>query len=259
MDLGIHGKKAIVCASSRGLGKACASALASAGVQLVINGRDQANLAAVAREIEETKGVSVTAICGDVTTDEVRTALLNACPEPDILVLNSGGPAPGKFLDYDREQWRDAVDRGMISPLLFVRAVLPGMRARKFGRIINIASAMVTTPRPHMTLSAGPRTGLVAALKAISLDVARDNVTINNLLPERIDTDRQHYMAQQTAQREGIDYETARKKQVQSIAAGRLGRPEEFGATCAFMCSVHAGFMSGMNLHLDGGTYPALV
>lgn len=259
MDLGIQGKKAIVCASSRGLGKACASALAAAGVQLVMNGRDQAVLAAAVREIEEKTGVTATAICGDVTTQEVRTALLQACPEPDILVLNSGGPAPGKFLDYDRDQWRDATDRLMISPLLFVRDVLPGMRERKFGRIINIASAMVTTPRSHMTLSAGPRTGLVGALKAISLEVARDNVTIHNLLPERLDTDRQRYMAQKTAEREGIDYETARKKQVQSIAAGRLGHPDEFGATCAFFCSVHAGFMSGMNVHLDGGSYPALV
>lgn len=259
MDLGIQGKKAIVCASTKGLGRACAEALAAAGVQLTINGRDRATVEAAAKEIEAKTGVSVAAVAGDVTTDPVRTALIAACPEPDILVLNGGGPAPGKFVDYGREEWLDAVERGMISPLLLVRAVLPGMRQRKFGRIINIASAMVTTPRPHMTLSSGPRTGLIAALKGVSLDVAKDNVTIHNLLPERVDTDRQHYMALKTAEREGIDYETARKRQVQSVAANRLGRPEEFGATCAFFCSVHAGYMSGMNVHLDGGSYPALV
>ena len=259
MDLGLQGKKAIVCASTRGLGRACADALAAAGVQLTINGRDRAKLDAAAKDIQAKAGVPVSAVGGDVTTDEVRAQLIAACPEPDILVLNSGGPAPGKFLDYGKKEWLDAVERGMIAPLLFVRAVLPGMRERKFGRIINIASAMVTTPRPHMTLSSGPRTGLVAALKGVALDVAKDNVTIHNLLPERLDTDRQHYMALKTAEREGIDYETARKKQIQSIAANRLGRPEEFGATCAFFCSTHAGFMSGMNVHLDGGSYPALV
>jgi 3-oxoacyl-[acyl-carrier protein] reductase len=147
----------------------------------------------------------------------------------------------------------------MISPLLLTQAVLPAMKQRRFGRIVNITSAMVTTPRPHMTLSAAPRAGLTAAMKAISLDVARYNVTINNMLPERIDTDRQHYMAQQTAKRDNITYDEARRRQVASIAAGRLGEPREFGAMCAFLCSNLAGFMSGQNLHLDGGSYPALV
>ena len=147
----------------------------------------------------------------------------------------------------------------MVSPLLLAQRVIPGMVARKFGRIINITSAMVTTPRPHMSLSSGSRAGLTAVMKGLSLDLAKHNVTINNLLPERIDTDRQHQMAQDMMKRFSITYEEARRRQVDSIAAKRLGRPEEFGATCAFLCSAHAGFMSGQNIHLDGGSYPSLV
>ncbi|MDB5650517.1 MAG: 3-oxoacyl-ACP reductase [Hyphomicrobiales bacterium] len=147
----------------------------------------------------------------------------------------------------------------MIAPIMMVRAVLPSMIARRFGRIVNITSAMVTTPRPHMTLSSGARAGLTASLKGLSLDVAKHNVTINNLLPERIDTARQHQMANDMMKRFSITYEEARLKQVESIAARRLGLPSEFGATCAFVCSVHAGFMSGQNIHLDGGSYPALI
>ena len=147
----------------------------------------------------------------------------------------------------------------MIAPLLLTQAVLPAMMARQFGRIVNITSAMVTTPRPHMTLSSAPRAGLTAAMKAISLDVARHNITVNNLLPERIDTGRQHYMAEQSARRENISYEQARANQTDSIAARRLGRPEEFGALCAFVCSNYAGFISGQNFHVDGGSYPALI
>jgi 3-oxoacyl-[acyl-carrier protein] reductase len=162
-------------------------------------------------------------------------------------------------MSYGRAEWQAALDANMIAPLLFVRAVLPGMRQRKFGRIINVISAMVTTPRPHMTLSAGARAGLAAALKGVALEVVRDNVTIHNLLPERIDTDRQVYMGRKTAEREGITYEEARARQVESIAARRLGLPSEFGAACAFLCSAHAGYMSGQNIHLDGGSYPALI
>jgi 3-oxoacyl-[acyl-carrier protein] reductase len=147
----------------------------------------------------------------------------------------------------------------MIAPLMMIRAVLPGMKERRFGRIVNITSAMVTTPRPHMTVSSGARAGLTAAMKGLSLEVARHNVTINNLLPERFDTDRQHQMAKAAMARENISYEEARARQVESIAARRLGDPKEFGATCAFLCSAFAGFMSGQNLHLDGGSYPALI
>jgi 3-oxoacyl-[acyl-carrier protein] reductase len=259
MDLGIRGRSAIVCGSSRGLGRACAEVLAAEGVDVVISGRraDEVERAVIA--INAIEGGRATGVVGDVTSAEGRDALLAANPRPDILINNSAGPAPKMFADIDPDEWPDAIARSMISPLLLTQAVLPAMIERRFGRIINITSAMVTTPRPHMTLSAAPRAGLTAAMKAISLDVARFNVTVNNMLPERIDTDRQHYMAQQAAKRDNITYEEARRRQVQSIAAGRLGQPREFGAMCAFLCSDLAGFISGQNFHLDGGSYPAIV
>jgi 3-oxoacyl-[acyl-carrier protein] reductase len=185
--------------------------------------------------------------------------LLAACPAPDILVNNNAGPSPGDFADIERDRWLAVIEANMIAPLMLIRAVLPAMRLRRFGRIVNITSAMVTTPRPHMTLSSGARGGLTAAMKGLSLEVARDNVTINNLLPERFDTDRQHQMAKAAMARESISYEEARTRQIESIAARRLGDPREFGATCAFLCSGLAGFMSGQNIHLDGGSYPALI
>jgi 3-oxoacyl-[acyl-carrier protein] reductase len=259
MDLGIAGKWAIVCGSSRGLGKACAEALVHEGVNVVISGRKPTDVEATTAELRALDGGEVRAVVTDVTTSDGHAALLKACPAPDILINNSSGPAPKAFADITADQWPDAVARNMIAPLLLTQLVLPAMKQRRFGRIINITSAMVTTPRPHMTLSSGPRAGLTAAMKAISLDVARYNVTINNLLPERIDTDRQHYMAEQTATRENISYEAARVLQTESIAARRLGRPEELGALCAFVCSNYAGFLSGQNFHVDGGSYPALV
>lgn len=259
MDLGISGRTAIVCASSRGLGYASARALAQEGVNVVINGRDPERLEAAMAELRPVATGSLTAVVADVTTQDGRAALLKACPDPDILINNNAGPAPANFLDIGDERWQQALDANMLAPLMLLRAVLPSMMARKFGRVVNITSAMVTTPRPHMVLSAGSRAGLTAVLKGISLDVAQHNVTINNLLPERLDTDRQDYMARQAMTRDNIDYEEARRRQRQSIAAKRLGRPEEFGCTCAFLCSVHAGFISGQNFHLDGGTYPALI
>ncbi len=259
MDLEITGRSAIVCGSSRGLGRACAEALAREGVAVVISGRREDHVASAVAAINAAAGGRATGVVGDATSAEGRDALLAACPDPDILVNNAAGPAPKMFLDIDPDEWPDAVARNMIAPLLLARAVLPAMKERRFGRIVNITSAMVTTPRPYMTLSAAPRAGLTAAMKAISLDVARFNVTINNLLPERIDTDRQHFMAEQAAKRENITYEEARRRQVESIAARRLGEPREFGAMCAFLCSGLAGFISGQNLHLDGGSYPALV
>ena len=259
MDLQIAGKRAIVCASSKGLGRACAEALSGEGVHVVLNGRDRERLEQAAREIETATGSPVTPVVGDVTTAEGREALLAACPEPDILVNNSAGPPPGTFSSFEREDWTQALDANMVAPLLLIRSVLDGMRRRRFGRIVNITSAMVTTPRSPMGLSSGARAGLTAVVKGVSLDVARDGVTINNLLPERIDTDRQVFMARRAMERNGVDYEQARRRIAASIAAGRFGRPEELGATCAFVCSVQAGFMSGMNIHVDGGTYPALI
>lgn len=259
MDLGISNRKAVVCASTRGLGRACAEALAAEGVQVFINGRDRERTLAAAAEIQRIASARVTPVIGDVTTPEGRKALIEACPEADILVNNNAGPDPGPFQKHDEAIWLKAVEANMVAPLMLIRALLPGMRTRKFGRIVNITSAMVTTPRPYMTLSSGARAGLTAALKGLSFEVARDNVTINNLLPERFDTDRQVQMAKAAMEREGITYEVARAKQVESIAARRLGDPKEFGATCAFVCSAYAGYMTGMNIHLDGGTYPALI
>lgn len=259
MDLGLAGKTAIVCASRSGLGRACAEALAQEGVHVVINGRDAARLEATAQELRKTAKGEIRVAVGDVTTAQGRAALLAAAPEPDILVNNNGGPAPRAFDDISDADWLKVVEANMIAPLLLTKAVIGPMKQRKFGRIINITSAMVTTPRPHMTLSSGARGGLTAAMKGLSLELVRYNVTINNLLPERFDTDRQHQMAKAAMQRENISYEEARARQVQSIAAKRLGDPREFGATCAFLCSTFAGFMSGQNIHLDGGSYPALI
>jgi 3-oxoacyl-[acyl-carrier protein] reductase len=259
MDLGLSGRRAIVCASSSGLGRACAQALAAEGVDVVINGRDRVRLAETEAALRLLVTGKITAVVGDVTTESGRAALLAACPDPDILVNNNAGPPPADFSALDHHHWMSAVESNMVAPLMLVRAVLPAMIARRFGRIVNITSAMVTTPRPHMVLSAAARAGLTAALKGLSLDVARHNVTINNLLPERFDTDRQEQMARKTMQRDGIDYAEARARQIASIAARRLGDPAEFGATCAFLCGVHSGFISGQNLHLDGGSYPALI
>ena len=259
MNLGIEGRTAIVCASSQGLGLACAQALAQEGVHVLINGREQAKLDKSAAALREVARGDVIAIAADVTTTDGQAKLLAACPSPDILINNNAGPSPGNFADIERDRWLKAIEANMIAPLMLIRAVLPAMRQRRFGRIVNITSAMVTTPRPHMTVSSGARAGLTAAMKGLSLEVARDNVTINNLLPERFDTDRQHQMAKAAMARENISYEEARARQIESIAARRLGDPREFGATCAFLCSTFAGFMSGQNFHLDGGSYPALI
>jgi len=259
MNLGIEGRTAIVCASSQGLGLACARALAQEGVHVLINGREQAKLDKSAAALREVARGDVIAIAADVTTTDGQAKLLAACPSPDILINNNSGPSPGNFADIERDRWLEAIEANMIAPMMLIRAVLPAMRQRRFGRIVNITSAMVTTPRPHMTVSSGARAGLTAAMKGLSLEVARDNVTINNLLPERFDTDRQHQMAKAAMARENISYEEARARQIESIAARRLGDPREFGATCAFLCSTFAGFMSGQNFHLDGGSYPALI
>ncbi|HEX9464767.1 MAG TPA: SDR family oxidoreductase [Alphaproteobacteria bacterium] len=259
MDLGIAGRTAIICASRSGLGKACAEALAAEGVHVVVNGRDRGRLADAAADIRKVAKGDVREVVGDVTTDAGRAALLAACPQPDILVNNNAGPSPRPFLEIGKNDWLAAIEGNMVAALMLIQAVLPGMRERRFGRIINITSAMVTTPRPHMGLSSGARAGLTAVLKGLSFDVARDNVTINNLLPERFDTDRQVQMANAAMKRENISYAEARKRQVESIAARRLGDPREFGAACAFLCSALAGYVSGQNLHLDGGSYPALV
>jgi len=255
MDLGIAGRTAIVCASSRGLGFACADALAREGVHVTINGRDAASLDEAAERLRSRHAVTITAVVGDVGLDATRDTLLAACPNPDILVNNNGGPTPGRFADWDRDAWIAALDANMLAPLALIRAVLDGMVERRFGRIVNITSAMVKSPVSPMGLSTGARTGLTSVAKALSKDVARSNVTINNLLPERIDTERQRQMAELHASMAKITVEEAYAHMAKSIAAQRLGRPEEFGDACAFLCSTQAGFISGQNLQLDGGSY----
>lgn len=258
MDLGIKGRSAIVCASSRGLGFASANALAREGVNVVVNGRDAGTLDEVRDRIAREHDVKVTAVVGDITQTATQQALLEACPRPDILVNNNGGPTPGRFADWDRAAWIDALDANMLAPIAMIRAVLDGMVERRFGRIINITSAMVKTPMSPMGLSTGARTGLTSVAKALSKDVAHANVTINNLLPERIDTERQRQMANFHAQTAKITVEEAYAHMAKSIAAGRLGRPEEFGDACAFLCSAQAGYISGQNIQLDGGSYAGL-
>ncbi|MGA7272996.1 MAG: SDR family oxidoreductase [Acidimicrobiia bacterium] len=255
MDLGISGKKALLTASSRGLGKACAIALAAEGVNVVINGRDEATLEASAEEIRHRFDVEVLGVPADINSDQGRQSLLESCPDPDILVNNNWGPPPGAWEDFEYDDWLGAVEANMLAPIMMIKGVIAGMKERRFGRIVNITSQMVKSPFRVMGLSAGARTGLTAAVKVLSRDVARFNVTINNLLPERIDTERQVYMARRQAESAGITYEEARRQIVDSIAAQRMGRPEEFGAACAFLCGADSGYISGQNLQLDGGSY----
>lgn len=255
MDLGITGRSAIVMASSRGLGRACAESLAREGVDVVINGRTEVDVTTACDEIAAAYGVTTSGVVGDSSQATVHDALLDACPEPDIVVLNGEGPPPTMFDRIDDAMWADAVERTMVAPLLFVRRVIGGMQAREFGRIIAVSSAMVKSPNPAMSMSHGPRLGLTGVLKGLSKTAVAHNVTINTLLPERFDTGRQEQMAHLVMKFKGIGYDEARAEQVASIKAGRLGRPEEFGDACAFLCSAQAGFISGQNLQLDGGSY----
>jgi 3-oxoacyl-[acyl-carrier protein] reductase len=259
MDLNIRGRRAIVCAASKGLGRACATALAREGVELTINARDPGTLGATAAEIAAETGVRVATVAGDIAEEATRAALLAACPEPDILVNNNAGPPPGRFQDWDHDAWQRALESNMLAPLAMIRAVVDGMVERRFGRIVNITSAMVKAPLAPMGLSCGARAGLTSACKGLSQQVAWANVTVNNILPERIDTDRQAQIAQLTAAVNGITVAEAYEQMKARIPAGRLGRPEEIGDACAFLCGAGAGFITGQNLQLDGGAYPGLL
>ena len=258
MDLGIAGRRAIVAASSTGLGFACAQSLAREGVHVVINGRDRERLDDAASKLRAESTVTVETVVGDVADPTTRSALFAACAEPDILVTNNGGPPPGQFRQWGRDEWIAAVDANMLAPLLLIRDAVDGMVDRRFGRIVNITSAMVTSPHAAMGLSSAARTGLTSATKGLSREVASANVTINNLLPERIDTGRQRQMAELAVAIKGITIEDAYAEIAATIAAGRLGRPDEVGDACAFLCSAQAGYISGQNLHLDGGSYAGL-
>lgn len=255
MDLGLSGRAAILMASSRGLGRACAESIAREGANVVINGRNEADVLAACDELSSAYGVTASPVVGDATTTAVHDALLEACPEPDIVLLNGEGPLPTAFGEIDAAMWEDTIRRTMVSPLLFVQRVLPGMQGRKFGRIVAISSAMVKSPNPVMSMSHGPRLGLTGVLKGLSKTAVKHNVTVNTMLPERFDTGRQEQMAHVVMAARGVTYEEARAQQVASINAHRLGKPEEFGDTFAFICSAQASFMSGQAIQLDGGSY----
>ncbi|OOG53109.1 SDR family oxidoreductase [Polaromonas sp. C04] len=259
MDLGIQGRSAIVCASSQGLGYACALALASEGCSVVINGRSEVRLLAAAAELRRLTGAAVAPVLADINTEAGREDLLAACPDPDILVNNNAGPPPGQLADWDHTAWIGALESNLLAAALLMRAVIPGMRARQFGRIINITSAMVKSPHPAMGLSTAARAGLTALSKALSRECVIDNVTINNLLPERFDTPRQEFMAQRLMRENGISRDQARQQIVDTLPAKRFGSPFEFGAACAYFCSAKSGFITGQSLQLDGGAYCGLL
>jgi 3-oxoacyl-[acyl-carrier protein] reductase len=256
MELGIAGKTAIVCAASKGLGKGCAMALAREGVNLVITARTAATLEAVAKEIRDATGVSVTAVPGDITTPAGREAALKACPQPDILVTNAGGPPLGDFRDWTEKDWQAALNANMITPIMLMKAVIDGMIARRFGRIVNITSGAVKSPIPELGLSNGARTGLTGFVAGLSRQVAKHNVTINNLLPGPFVTERLESAFTRMAQTAGRDASELREERRKQNPAQRFGTAEEFGAYCAFLCSTHAGYSVGQNVLLDGGAYP---
>ncbi|WP_067899597.1 SDR family oxidoreductase [Nocardia vaccinii] len=260
MDLGLAGRTAFVAASSQGLGYSCARSLAREGVAVVLNGRDAAKLAEAADALRAgIDGAAVHWISADLTSRSGRAAIVERLPAVDILVTNNAGPAPGGLDDWDEDSLLGAVRANMVPAVELMRAYIPGMRERRFGRIVNITSAMVKSPAHDMGLSTSARAALTAISKSISKDVVADNVTINNLLPERFDTPRQEFMAQRLMSAHGITREQARVRIASTIGARRLGRPEEFGDACAYLCSAQAGYICGQNLQLDGGSYEGLI
>jgi 3-oxoacyl-[acyl-carrier protein] reductase len=258
MDLGIAGRRAILLGSSRGLGRACAESIAREGVHVVVNGRTAADVDAAVAELQAGYDVEVTGVVGDSSTSEVHDALLAACPDPDIVLLNGEGPPPTPFARLSPGALDAAFRQAVVGPVGLLQCVVPGMVERRFGRIVAVSSAMVKTPNPMMSLSHGTRLGLAGILKGLSKDVVAHNVTVNQLLPERFDTGRQHQMAELVMKLRGVSYDEARAEQVASIKAGRLGRPDEFGDAFAFLCSAQAGYLSGQSLQLDGGSYEGI-
>ena len=255
MDLGIAGRKAIVCASSRGLGRACATALAEAGCAVAINGRDAARLEKTAADIRAATGAAVIAVAGDLDDPAARDALIEACPEPDILVNNNGGPPPAPFADLTREAILAGLQSNMLTPIALIQRVAPGMAARRFGRIVNITSASVRAPIPGLDVSSGARAGLTAFVAASARTFAKDNVTINSIQPGAFDTDRIRALLAKTAA-SGGDVAALRARRKAAIPAGRFGAPDEFGALCAFLASAWAGYITGQNILIDGGAFP---
>ena len=256
MDLGIRGKQALVCGASKGLGRGCAEALAAEGVNVTIVARNAEALEATAAEIRQKTGVTVTTVACDITTAEGRALALAACPSPDILLTNAGGPPTGDFRTWTRDDWIAALDANMLTPIELIKATVDGMITRRFGRIVNITSSAVKAPIDILGLSNGARSGLTGFVAGLARKTVAHNVTINNLLPGQFDTDRLKKTLGAAAGASGKSIEEVFAARRQQIPAQRFGTPAEFGASCAFLCSVHAGYMTGQNVLIDGGNYP---
>ncbi|MBT3767141.1 MAG: SDR family oxidoreductase [Rhodospirillaceae bacterium] len=255
MDLGLSGKSALVCAASKGLGRGCAISLSREGVDVTIVARTAETLEATAEDIRKETGGNVTAIAADIVSEEGQAAALAACPNPDILVNNAGGPPPGNFRDWDRDDWIKALDANMLTSIFLIKATVDGMIERKFGRIVNITSGSVKSPIPILGLSNGARTGLTGFIAGLSREVARHNVTINNLLPGPFDTDRLRANMAAAADKAGISAEQMIEQRKKSNPARRFGEADEFGDACAYLCSAQAGFVTGQNFLMDGGAF----
>jgi 3-oxoacyl-[acyl-carrier protein] reductase len=256
MDLGIRGRKALLTGASRGLGKACAMALAQEGVDITILARTRETLEATCSEIRNTAGVAVTAVVGDITTARGRDDALAACPEPDILLNNADGPVPGDFRGWSRDDWMAALDAMMLSPIDMMRRTVDGMMARGFGRVVNIVSRSVKIPQLELGLSNGARSGLVGFVGGLARQTVAHNVTINNLLPGIFDTDAQRRHIEGMLEPGGKSFDQIWRERAAANPARRYGRAAEFGAYCAFLCSQHAGYVTGQNILVDGGSYP---
>ncbi len=256
MDLGINGKKALVCAASKGLGRACATSLAREGAAVTIVARNPEPLKAAAADIRAATGSEVATVAADIATEEGRVKALAACPEPDILINNAGGPPPGDFRDWDRDDWIAALDANMLTAIFLVKATVDGMIGRKFGRIVNITSGAVKAPIEILGLSNGARCGLTGFMAGLARKTVRHNVTINNLLPGPFDTDRLKVTMQAAATKSGRDLADIAAERAAANPAGRFGDPAEFGDACAYLCSAQAGYVTGQNFLLDGGSYP---
>jgi len=256
MDFGIGGRRAIVCASSRGLGRACAQALAAAGCEVIVNGRDGKVLEQTAADISKATGATVIPVQADVATPEGQAELLKACPEPDILVNNNAGPPFRDFRQLNRQMMIDGVIANMVVAVELTQKVIDPMVRRKFGRIVNITSGSVKMPLAGLDLSSGARAGLTAFMAGVARSVAASNVTINFLLPGTFDTERLASNMAANAKTKGISLEQARAERMATVPAKRFGTPDEFGAACAFLCSVQAGYITGQNLLIDGGAFP---
>jgi 3-oxoacyl-[acyl-carrier protein] reductase len=256
MDLGIAGRRALVCASSRGLGRACAEALASAGCEVVINGRNPAVVDATVEELRSITGARITGVVADVGTPAGQALLLEACPDPDILINNNSGPPLTDFRSLTRQQMLDGVVANMVTAIELTQKVIDPMVQRKFGRIVNITSGTVKMPLAGLDLSSGARAGLTAFLAGVARTVASSNVTINFILPGAFDTDRLRTTIEGTARKQGVDADVVATQRRNTIPARRFGEKQELGALCAFLCSTHAGFVTGQSILIDGGAYP---